>query len=353
MKNKKKFICAIFFIALVIFLAFYTKKYYKQYYFNNIVQEKYKYQYDFAILNKSFTRDLNRSLHLYESFEKYFVDAENTPFYVVVGKDELDLFKNAFTDLKNKGAIQRMPNFMTENEVLEKCGEPDVTIQGNWTQQVCKLCFGTLGIAKNYITIDSDTYFTKKFDKSVLFHGDVIKTWASKKGLEQIEADKKYKTYFPTMSCKLNQGIAIDTKLNWYDSLTFIKQFFGGNKIDENYAFVTTHQFFSSDAINRMKKFIKNKGYNFATLIFLIPFEFQWYGEYVLQHEPFFIGEGVFSLIDNESDCIPEEGYDVHYGVTYQAIIYLDPSRCESGQIQCDRKEIIYKRPDHCPVLKK
>ncbi|WP_157064487.1 DUF6492 family protein [Rickettsia sp. MEAM1 (Bemisia tabaci)] len=352
MKNKKKFICAIFFIALVIFLAFYTKKYYKQYYFNNIVQEKYKYQYDFAILNKSFTRDLNRSLHLYESFEKYFVDAENTPFYVVVGKDELDLFKNAFTD-KNKGAIQRMPNFMTENEVLEKCGEPDVTIQGNWTQQVCKLCFGTLGIAKNYITIDSDTYFTKKFDKSVLFHGDVIKTWASKKGLEQIEADKKYKTYFPTMSCKLNQGIAIDTKLNWYDSLTFIKQFFGGNKIDENYAFVTTHQFFSSDAINRMKKFIKNKGYNFATLIFLIPFEFQWYGEYVLQHEPFFIGEGVFSLIDNESDCIPEEGYDVHYGVTYQAIIYLDPSRCESGQIQCDRKEIIYKRPDHCPVLKK
>ncbi|WP_341795042.1 hypothetical protein [Rickettsia endosymbiont of Rhinocyllus conicus] len=74
--------------------------------------------------------------------------------------------------------------------------------------------------------------------------------------------------YFPTMSCKRNQGIAIDTKLTWHDSLTFMKQFFGGNKIDENYIFVTTHQFFSSDAINRMKNFIKNKGYNFATLIF-------------------------------------------------------------------------------------
>ncbi|ASX27504.1 hypothetical protein BA173_00980 [Rickettsia sp. MEAM1 (Bemisia tabaci)] len=145
MKNKTKSRYILLLIVLVIPLAFYTKKYYKHYNFNNIVQEKYKYQYDFAVLNKSFTRDLNRSLHLYESFEKYFVDAENTPFYVVVGKDELDLFKNAFTDLKNKGAIQRMPNFMTENEVLEKCGEPDVTIQGNWTQQVCKLCFGTLG----------------------------------------------------------------------------------------------------------------------------------------------------------------------------------------------------------------
>lgn len=80
MKNKTKSRYILLLIVLVISLAFYTKKYYKQYNFNNIVQEKYKYQYDFAVLNKSFTRDLNRSLHLYESFEKYFFDAENTRF---------------------------------------------------------------------------------------------------------------------------------------------------------------------------------------------------------------------------------------------------------------------------------
>lgn len=209
-------------------------------------------------------------MYLYQSFEKYFVDAENTPFYVVVGKHELDLFKNAFADLQKKGTIQRMPNFMTENEVLEKCGEEtDIIINGNWTQQVCKLCFGTLGIAQNYITIDSDTYFTKKFDKSVLFHDGVIKTWAAKRTPEQIEADKKYTMPFPYFSAyKPNQNIVKKAKLSWYDLIIFMKQFFGGNKLDENYSFVSTHQFFSSDAINRMKKFIKNKGYNFSTLIF-------------------------------------------------------------------------------------
>jgi len=47
-------------------------------------ETQHKYQNDLAFLNKSFQRDLERSVIAYKSFEKYFLGAEHVPFVIVI-----------------------------------------------------------------------------------------------------------------------------------------------------------------------------------------------------------------------------------------------------------------------------
>ncbi len=311
------------------------------------IANTYEYQYNFAVFNKSFSEDLERSLNLYQSFEQYFVDAENIPFYVVIREEELELFKKKFEEHKKAKKILRIPRFITDQWVLKKCGEPNISKHGYWTQLVSKLCFGTLGITKYYITLDSDSYFTRPFDKKILFSGDIIKTYGYKLNKDEVEWSKNQKTVFYRFNCSENERYNQSTvdNLSVYDKRMLVKKFFG-NKNPDIYNFVITHNFFSSDAIHRMKKFIKEKEFNFSLLQFLYPWEFQWYGEYILQHETFIPAPSLFSIVNRDTDCVSEKGYDSDYGITYQSVSYQgwDKNRPEIHR----RDKIIYKKPSTC-----
>jgi len=296
------------------------------------------YHYDFAVVNKSFLRDLKRSLNLYQSFEKYFVGASDVPFYIILPKKDLKYFEDKFAELKNQGHISNLPKFLTELEVLERCAEPDITREGYWTQQVCKLCFGLLGIAKNYLVLDSDCYFTKRFDKKILFIGDKIKTYAGKLTDDDIKENKEERSFFLRKPPIFNN-------INIYDSRMLPKKFFG-NRNPIFYDFVIAGPIpFSSDAVFRMRNFIKDKELNFSMLINLYPWEFQWYGEYMLQHENFFLMPRLFTYINSNKICVPEVGLPGHYGIAYQSILY-SPASGESEQRDDD--DIVYLRSSHC-----
>lgn len=286
-----------------------------------------------AFVNKSFNRDLKVSLRLYESYEKFV--KPTPPFYVVMPEKEKSLFFKYFTEAKDKKQINHLPVFLTEQEVFKRCGKDVYTksmkMRGWQQQQVVKLCFGKLGIADNYLTIDSDTYFTRPFDTNILFHNGQARTYA------------------PSIIKKNNKHQASTDKM--FSEFTQINMFLTGKSEDYN-NFILGFGMWSSEMIKELDGFIYHKKqYNFADLINLVPLEMQWYGVFVYTHhlQKFFKLPELFSLIGhndiehNKKRCIPTKGYPGHYGISYQESLdkkYINPCNSFKTQMRVSIKSV-------------
>jgi len=316
------------------------------------IRTKNSYQHEFAILNKSFNRDINRSMNLYKSFEKHFQGANHVPFFIVIPSRDLGLFRDRFENAKNNNEIEKTPILMTEEEVLHKAGEPDIAYDGAYAMQVIKLCFGLLNIAKYYMLIDSDAYFTKDFDPKILFYNKKLKTIATLFTQKEKESMKFSKHYLVPASCighitKCNINSVCIEDGNHFLNMTIIKDFWGNNKKDEMYRFVYGVVHINSDAIHRMKNIMMNKGYSsFAKLIRIVPFEIQWYGEYVLQHEDFIPTAELFTEINDYDECHNESGGEGKYGIIFQSMIY-NLSNDKDIENRSDN-QLKYRRPITC-----
>ncbi|MDC0865079.1 DUF6492 family protein [Rickettsiaceae bacterium] len=307
---------------------------------HKVQNNDFGYEHDFAIMNKSFKRDLERSVILYKSFEKHFLNFENIPFYIVIPSRDWKLFLDRFRDLKSREEIKMVPGFMTEQEVFQRCGDEDVSDNGGLAQQIVKLCFGSTRIAKNYLMIDSDNYFLKDFDPKVLFKNGIPKTISWKLPESVIEDNKNM-----NLSSAYEPILRKHDRMSAYDMHMFMKNLFG-DKSSEHHGFVISPFLFNSDSLFRMKEFIHKKGgYKISHLIKMIPYEMQWYGEYVLQHEKFIPGRPIFSLIGSPDECHPEIPDEKSYGFWFQSVIYAKDSMTYNPQL-------IYKRPKHCDVVK-
>lgn len=307
-----------------------------------------KYKYNLAVLNKSFKRDLERSVIAYISFEKHFLNAEKTPFVIVIPLKDWDLFIRRFQEAKDSHEIKRLPIFLTEQEVFKACEEPDLSYHGNLAQQVIKLCFGTTRIAKNYIMMDSDNYFTKDFDPKILFENNILRTFSWKIPENYIENNKKLEIpWFNDGGLSpevLDALYKTGATYSAHNLMMLIKDFFG-NKNQEVYGFVMAPSVFNSDALDRMKKFTTTKGFNkFAMLIRLVPFEMQWYGEYMLQHEKFILIEAIFSIINSPDECYYEH-INNDYGICFQSVVYNYTDLTKSTGAH---NQLTYKRPAYC-----
>jgi len=339
-KNKKTIITSFFLLSSFVLLALFSKDIQDRAHliFNSFEENDFGYEYDFAVLNKSFKRDLERSVILYKSFEKHFLNFENTPFYIVIPSRDWKLFLDRFRDLKSRGEIKMIPKFMTEQEVFQRCGDEDVSDHGNVAQQVVKLCFGSTRVAKNYLQIDSDNYFLKDFDSKILFKNGKPITMAYELSKSVIEEGKNM-----NLPCAYDPILRNYERMSADDMHMFKKNFFG-NRVKKRYGFVFSSYLFNSDSLFRMKKFIEKKGgYKISHLIRLIPYEMQWYGEYVLQQENFIRGIPIFSLISSPDECHSEIPSDNSYGICFQSVIYTKTP-------VTDNPKLIYKRPPHCDI---
>lgn len=337
-KNKKIMIAGFLIFSAAVLFALSGN------YILNLFEKKtedsdFGYQYDFAVLNKSFKRDLERSVILYKSFEKYFVNAENTPFFIVIPSKDWKLFLDKFRDLESRKEIKILPQFMTEQEIFQRCDDEDVSDHGNVAQQVVKLCFGSTRIAKNYLMMDSDNYFLKEFNPKILFKNGEPRTISWKLPKSVVEDNKNI-----NLTCAYDPILRNYDKMSAYDMHMFMKDLFG-DKNSKPHGFVISPFLFNSDSLFRMKEFIHKKGgYKISHLIKMIPYEMQWYGEYVLQHEKFISGRPIFSLIGSPDECHSEMPDDKDtYGFWFQSVIYTKDS-------MTDNPQLIYKRPAHCDV---
>jgi|GEM_PF-5139231 len=264
---------------------------------------------NFAFVNKSFSRDLKVSMHLFQSYEK-FVTPGNQPFYMVVPQSEISLFEQEFLKAKNAGELKTIPKFIADEEVFKKCGDSiyeKIMKMGGWMQQqMVKMCFYKTGLAENYMTIDSDTYFTKPFPTATLFDKDIIKTYATDKFKRNNEAEFRKK------------------EPDLFIHVAKIKDVIGDKSSDYN-NFVSGFGLWSSDVLNKLATFVEQEhGYDFADLINISPYEMQWYGNFIFtQHNDLFHPVGdIFTPIDSKIDrhndkCFPTDGCPWHYGISY------------------------------------
>ena len=101
----------------------------------------------FVLYCKSYKNDFDRVVNLVDSVNQYNTD--NIPFYVSVPKEDVVLFKQI-------GNI----NVVDDNDIVES------NTPGWIQQQLVKANFWKLGIAENYLCLDSDSYFIRPFSFS-------------------------------------------------------------------------------------------------------------------------------------------------------------------------------------------
>src|SRR5665647_915757 len=115
---------------------------------------------DIVLYCKSYSRDVQRAKRLVASVFRFNVD--NLPFYLSCPSADLPLFRRI---IDRKEVI-----FLTDEEIVAKnpyIDQNDLNaLAGGLSQQIVKSEFWRLGIAENYLCIDSDAYFIRDFNKS-------------------------------------------------------------------------------------------------------------------------------------------------------------------------------------------
>ncbi|MFH2218780.1 MAG: DUF6492 family protein [Pseudomonadota bacterium] len=225
---------------------------------------------DIVLFCKSYSRDIFRAVGLVNSAEKFNTD--RIPFYVSVPRDDLTLFKehlgNAFV------------NLIADEEILEAsfkqlgCRPADILpkVPGHLMQQIVKAEFWRLLPCRNYLVIDSDSYFVRPFSAddflfdetvpyTVMHESKEILQFAARSGRkdvirEYIELRREFKGVFGRRGRHFDFG---PTPVIWSKTVW--------EGISENHAIP--------------------RGTNIFEMICKHPCELLWYGEYLLHATPF------------------------------------------------------------------
>lgn len=215
----------------------------------------------FALVIKSYFNDLNRVVRLVKSIKSF--NADNICLFIIVPNEDLLAFKNKI----GSDSI----NYLTDSDILDltmthtkstKFDLPPVIMQ-----QVVKTEFWRLGIAENFLIIDSDSYFIKEFTlKDFMFNQKTPYTimnegrhqldWAARVGNERFIRD-------------------------YHDLRKRALNLFG--RKGPHFDFAPTPMICSSRVWRAMyEKVAKPAGESFYDQIVQFPCETQWYGEFLL-----------------------------------------------------------------------
>lgn len=202
-------------------------------------------KYNIVLFCKSYRGDIHRIKILKDSIDKF--NADKIPFVICCPEADKNLFnKTLKTNKENYDLV-----IISDEDVLH-ANNIDINVAQNWkNQQVIKLGFYKLGLCNHYIIYDSDCYFISNFYISDFMYN----------------ADTPYLCMTETLSPTTNH--------------LFIKNYF--KRHGRTYDFVHMSQVFSSDVLQDMETNLLHKNnLNFADLINMYPYEFNWYGEYLL-----------------------------------------------------------------------
>ncbi len=113
---------------------------------------------------KSYDKDLYRARRMAESIQRF--NSDNIPLYLSVPSKDLANFKKTFDDIPCC--------FITDETILEKSfqayGKIPELYPNHLIQQLIKLEFWRMGLCKNYVWLDSDSYFIKPFKIDDFFY---------------------------------------------------------------------------------------------------------------------------------------------------------------------------------------
>ena len=218
----------------------------------------------FVLVVKSYFNDLNRAKRLIHSIQKF--NSDSIELYLIVPEEDLNAFKNKIGT--------EYVNYLVDNDILDqtmalskarKVDLPPVTMQ-----QVVKSEFWRLGIADNFLIIDSDSYFIKEFalrdfmfdehtPYTIMNEGRHQLDWAARAGNERFIRD-----YHELRERALSLF----------------------NRKGPHFDFAPTPMICSSKVWATMyEKVAKPAGESFYDQIVRFPCETQWYGEFLLHDQ--------------------------------------------------------------------
>lgn len=209
-----------------------------------------------ALYCKSYRNDLDRVKKLAESVERF--NKDSLPFYISVPKEDYTLF--------NKSAIP----------VTELLIDEDIyTAEGRgWVQQqIVKSNFWKLDLCKNYLCLDSDSYFIKPFfELDFIAYGETPYTVMHEQK-ELFEWADVHLHFDPQEGFNKEK----DDVMGLFDRQYKKRWDFGPSPV------IWSKKVWESLESN----YIKPNNLTFEKLIEYCPSEFTWYGEALLAFKPF------------------------------------------------------------------
>lgn len=252
-----------------------------------------------AIYCKSYREDVARAKVLLDSVFKF--NNDNIPFYISVPQSDVEIFKNT---LATTGYT-----LLTDEEIYNH-----TNTQRSWvTQQIVKSSFWKLGLCKNYLCIDSDSYFIRPFFiKDFIVEGTIDTPYTvmhEQKELFNWTCNKTSQLGFDPIDsfkdCRKKIMDLFDRKGRYYD--------FGPSPV------IWSSEVWKSLEVNYM---VPNK-LTFEDLIVSVQSEFTWYGEWLLIDKtiPIYPCEPIFKVFHYHQQY--NEAKHTHYKEEDFARLYM------------------------------
>jgi len=214
----------------------------------------------FGLLIKSHGPDKAYAARLLASIRRFNV--ESIPVYVVVPASELDEFR-ALAD--------GVATVLSESELAEHLVEEPVAgfSAGYINQEIVKLAFWELGLAENYLCLDSDAEFIRDF-RSSDFMADASTPFT-------------FLTEDPEL--RVEPDYYADTWQTRAKSLEKIRETIGYQGLWP--LTVHGHAVFSAAALRSFRdQFLRPRGWDYVDALAISPYEPSWYNAWVLHAQP-------------------------------------------------------------------
>ena len=298
---------------------------------------------NFVLYTKSYAPDVNVCKRLKESVDKHNI--ENIPFYISVPTSDIALFKNILG---------------TEDYIL--VADEDIypltsNLDGWRTQQIVKTHFNRLNVCKNYLCLDSDTFFINDFKKSdFMATEDTIYTLMSDAPLESriILETLNDKPYF---------------EICFYRTVRAIRKMLDNEGLTRLYLYGPPPYPWNCQVWGEIQDMLKSNGMNMEQFFIhleqttgAISREAVLYGEYLLKYRSIetyptsgwflsdggpFVNEKVYNFHKNDGGLIGNTAIDPTFLKKYYLGLGLQDGRTtrEKGETwnQIKSKEIIEK----------
>ena len=229
--------------------------------------------YSFGILIKSFGDDARSATRLIDSVRRFNV--ENIPVWLVVPDDDVRLF----SEMSN-GVAQVLAESDFGQHLVD---EPVAGVRpGYINQEIVKLAFWELGLAANYLPVDSDAVFLRPFRVSDFMHSaDVPYTVLLEDRDLQVDAD-----YFAT---------------HWQGREKVLRHIQAEVGLEDPRLLTCHgHQVLSSVVLRSLREdFLEPRGWSYARMLEDGPYEFSWYNFWLQKSKviPIELREPYFKVI--------------------------------------------------------
>jgi hypothetical protein len=209
-----------------------------------------------VLYTKTYRGDLQRVKQLTDSIKKY--NRDNIPFYISIPKSDNELFLNNIdTDYVKIVYDEDIVNISTQN----------------WhTQQIVKSSFWKLELCKNYVMIDSDSYFIKDFYISDFMYDDTTPYTVMHEQKDLFEWSSRYKDL-----------LGFNPKTGFMEDRKKVMETF--DRKGRYYDFGPSPTIWSSKVWKSLDEVLLANNLDFVNLINNVPSEFSWYGEYLLSNK--------------------------------------------------------------------